>query len=101
MVRRPPRSPPFRCTTLFRSRRSATQSIVRVQGTVIASGCDGRSTSMQAFRVRGHFQQAPAAPAAGRGTGIFGRRVFQYADDVARVPTGFVNAYLLGTATQW
>jgi glyoxylase-like metal-dependent hydrolase (beta-lactamase superfamily II) len=51
---------------------------------------------MQAYRVRGPAEWRPSRPGA-----PLRRRVFQYADDVARVPTGFVNAYLLGTATQW
>jgi glyoxylase-like metal-dependent hydrolase (beta-lactamase superfamily II) len=48
---------------------------------------------MRAYRVNG--RSAPPGP------GNSARYVFEYGDDVARVATGFVNAYLLGTAAQW
>jgi glyoxylase-like metal-dependent hydrolase (beta-lactamase superfamily II) len=54
---------------------------------------------MQAYRVRGISDRLPEIPSSRFRS--WRRGAFQYADDVARVPTGFVNAYLLGTATQW
>src|SRR4029077_7182170 len=56
---------------------------------------------MQAYRVRGTPARLPEVPRSHFGPGSSRRRGLPYADDVARVPTGFVNAYLLGTATQW